>query len=85
MKITLVDPRLYSTSCAVPFYRVDFWWSDVASEEWLLQGAESVNEAIRWAEHNADGRTFVLYCGVSTKENSDLIRLLGAEPPGVGN
>ncbi|PRB36092.1 hypothetical protein CQ020_22080 [Arthrobacter sp. MYb23] len=66
-----------------PSYRVDFWSAVGASEEWQLTEVADVTEVLAWAEERADGRTFVVYAEFVHEGGHGMIRLLGAEPPGV--
>lgn len=62
-----------------PSYRVDFW----SAEEWQLTEVADVTEVLAWAEEWADGRTLVVYAEFVHEGGHGMIRLLGAEPPGV--
>jgi hypothetical protein len=74
-----VDPRDETWEVYDPAYRVYFWDTNSASDEWELTGCD-VEAALRWAHHAADGRTFTLYATVQTPGELGLIRLTGTDP-----
>jgi hypothetical protein len=87
MKSTRVDPRYASEEMENPFYRVDFWGAvnlrdrdknSLVSDEYLITEATGIDEVIRWAEHEAQGREIVIYAVYPRFEpGHSLIRLLG--------
>jgi len=74
-----VDPRDTRWEVDHPSYRVHFWQPGV-TDEWELDGAD-VDEVLRWAAGNANGRHYVVYARVSDAEGPGLIRLLGSDHP----
>lgn len=45
-----------------------------------LSDVTDVSEALRWAEDNADGRTFTLYALVDRRRERGLVHLAGTDP-----
>lgn len=74
-----VDPRDTAWEVAGPAYRVYFYDSDQAADEWRLTGASSVKEILDWADGSARGRRYVIYVEVNQLEPG-LIRLDGIDP-----
>lgn len=74
-----VDPRDQMWEVHEPAYRVYFWDVDASSDEWELVGCD-VQEALRWAQDSAEGRSFTLYAVADGPEGLGLIRLLGLDP-----
>jgi hypothetical protein len=79
VRATPVDPRDNRWEVDHPAYRVYFWLPGI-TDEWELEGAD-VDEVLRWAADNADGRQYVVYTFVSDTEGPGLIRLLGSSHP----
>jgi hypothetical protein len=95
VEIIPVDPRDTERDEDFPAYRVDFWErlpvgvgvpAELAShrcDEHELRGAESVHEALAWAEANAGpNRTYVLY---TRTVDGTLVRLAGRDPTAPAN
>ena len=71
-------------------YRVRFWGVKTetrtdsplvyACTEIDVSDAVDVSEVLRWAEDNADGRTFTLYAVVDRGSDHGLIHLAGVDP-----
>jgi len=76
---TQVDPRDETWEEWDPAYRVYFWDSASACDEWELVGCE-VEEALRWANASAHGRPFTLHAVVKQPGDVGLIRLFGSDP-----
>jgi hypothetical protein len=77
----LVDPRDVSVEYQDPIYRVYFFDSHGASQEWRLSDVPSVSDALSWAREHAAGRTYVLYLEVELGPGTTaLARLLGDDP-----
>lgn len=74
-----IDPRDQTWEVWDPSYRVYFWDSDHACDEWELVGCD-VDEALRWAEESAHARPFTLHAVVQHPGELGLIRLLGVDP-----
>lgn len=74
-----VDPRYANQEVGSPVYRVDFWDAENASDEWLIQGAESYAEVQGWAEDHAGQRSFVIYVQAAA-DSTTILRLHGTEP-----
>jgi len=75
-----IDPRDQTWGEDDPAYRVYFWDSNSACDEWELEGCD-VEAALRWAQDSAAGRTFTLYATVSDAPRElGLIRLSGTDP-----
>jgi len=79
VQVTAVDPRDTRWEVHHPAYRVYFWQPGL-TDEWKLEGAD-VDEVLRWAADNADGRQYVVYACISDTEGPGLIRLLGSDYP----
>ena len=75
----LIDPRDQTWAEGEPAYRVYFWDSTAACEEWELAGCD-VEDALRWAHGSAGGRTFTLYVTVPSPGELGLVRLSGIDP-----
>lgn len=78
MEIRTVDPRDQEWVIPDPKYRVYFFDSKGASDEYELEGAD-VAEVLEWAETERGDRTFVLYACVP-HDRSGLLRLAGHDP-----
>lgn len=86
----IVDPRYVTAEEDDPAYRVDFWSTTVparpaheaglATEEWRVTGAGSVQDVITWAEANSDGRQYVLSVEFRNGADVALVRLAGHLP-----
>lgn len=75
-----IDPRDQTWEEDHPAYRVYFWDSNSACDEWELEGCD-VEAALRWAQDSASGRTFTLYATVADAPGElGLIRLSGTDP-----
>lgn len=75
-----IDPRDQTWGEHEPAYRVYFWDSNCACDEWQLDGCD-VGEALQWAQGSANGRTFTLYATVADRPGElGLIRLSGTDP-----
>jgi hypothetical protein len=74
-----IDPRDETWEVYDPAYRVYFWDTDAACDEWELIGCD-VEAALRWAREAAEGRTFTLHATVQTPGELGLIRLTGTDP-----
>lgn len=59
MKHRIIDPRDGVSEIDFPAYRVYFFDSDGATEEWQLVEARDVSEVIVWAD--SQQRTYKLY------------------------
>ncbi len=78
----LIDPRDQTWEVDHPRYRVYFWDSSSAGEEWELDGCD-VEGALRWAQDSAGGRPFTFYVALQSADERrevGLIRLLGTDP-----
>ena len=81
---TQIDPRDETWPVDQPPYRVYFWDTDAACDEWELEGCD-VDGALAWAADAADGRTFTVYSvvrgpgGLGPNEVA-LARLFGTDP-----
>jgi hypothetical protein len=75
-----VDPRDSSWSVDRPIYRVYFFGTAGASDEWRLDGADSIHQIIEWADANASGRDYVVYVEVGGTPSRGLVRLVGLDP-----
>jgi hypothetical protein len=83
------DPRDITWEVDRPTYHVHFWHQPEpeahhhpmgwVSDEWVVECAD-VDQVVRWANENANDRSFVLYAAVTDSEGPGLIRLLGADP-----
>jgi hypothetical protein len=90
VKAEQADPRDGRWEESGSTYRVRFW--EVKTETrtdppLVYESAEvdvsevaGVSEALRWAEDNADGRTFTLYALVDRGPDRGLVHLEGADP-----
>jgi hypothetical protein len=78
MEIRSVDPRDQEWEIPHPTYRVYFFDSKGASDEYELAGAD-VAEVLTWAETHRRDRTFVLYACVPYN-GFGLLRLGGHDP-----
>ena len=86
----IVDPRYVTAEEDAPAYRVDFWSSPVpgrpvheaglATEEWRITGADSVQDVVTWAEANSNGRPYVLAVEFRNGGDVALVRLAGHFP-----
>jgi len=80
----MVDPRDQVSEVDDPAYRVYFWPSPTACEEWELREAD-LDEVLEWVAADGAGRPHSLW--VSIPDVSDvrsgvrLIRLRGVDPP----
>jgi hypothetical protein len=75
-----VDPRDQRWGIDHPRYRVYFWSSDSACDEYELSGGD-VHEVIAWAEERSrGGGHYVLYAVVPDDDGVGLIRLAGTDP-----
>ncbi len=71
-------------------YRVRYWGVKTESRtdpplvyestEINISDVADVSEALRWAEDNADGRTFTLYALVDRGPDRGLVHLAGVDP-----
>ena len=61
MEARPTDPRCLVTEIETFVFRVDFWDKEhPVSDEWLISGAE-LDEALKWADDHAGGRSCSLY------------------------
>lgn len=77
---TAIDPRDANWLDNSPAYRVYFFDSVGAADEWRLSCAGSVSEVIAWANDTAGGRLFVMYVECRTEQGIGIIRLKGRDP-----
>ena len=77
---TAIDPTDASWLDNSPTYRVYFFDSAGAADEWRLSCAGSVDEVITWANDTAGGRLFVMYVEYRTERGIGIIRLSGRDP-----
>ena len=75
-----VDPRYANDIDEEPSYRVDFWVGNSASEEWRVEGANSIEDVLAWSTEHSDGRDTVIYVETSRNGSLGLARVLGREP-----
>ncbi len=76
-----VDPRSATWEDYHPTYRVYFWGDAMSSYEYELTGALDVQEVLRWAEDNRNGRTFTAYVVVDGQQGQvGIARLCGTDP-----
>lgn len=81
MRVQRVDPRYVNQTFETPIYRVDFWTDSSASDEWRLSGVEDYEEALQWADENANGRSIVIYAEIVLDIGQPvLVRVHGREP-----
>lgn len=59
-----VDPRDQSWEIANPAYRVYFAEGKGVADEWRIENAKSVQEAIQWALETRGERKYTLYVEV---------------------
>lgn len=90
MDIAGVDPRGISWEVELPVYRVYFWGPpglDVAAacDERRVTGAGDVEEVLRWAHREAEGRVFVVYVEAGDGGERGLLRLYGKDPSVSGD
>lgn len=81
MKVYGIDPRLYTTELHHVRYRVNFWDTNMASDEWELDEAD-VDEVLAWVEENAKGRTYSVWAVVpdGNRTSPMMVRLMGEDP-----
>ena len=73
-----IDPRDTVQEIDSPAYRVYFIGADGSADEFRLDGAEEVENALSWAA--SDGRPFDLFVEYPTSEGIGLILLQKALP-----
>lgn len=82
----IVDPRYVTAEEDDPAYRVDSvagrpaHEAGLATEEWRVTGAGSVQDVVTWAEANSDGRQYVLSVEFRNGADVALVRLAGHLP-----
>lgn len=74
-----VDPRSANQAVELPVYRVDFWDTEAASDEWLIERAASYAEVLEWAGEHANQRSFVIYVQAAA-DSTTILRLHGVAP-----
>lgn len=74
-----IDPRTATWEDDFPVYRVVFWVGD-AADEWDVEGATDVHQAIAWATEQARGRNFTLSVVARFAGDEGVLRVLGADP-----
>ena len=79
MRVNPVDRRDTRWEVDHPVYRVHFWQLGI-TDEWELDGAD-LDEVLRWAADNANGRRHVVYARMDDAKGPGLIRLLGSDHP----
>ncbi|WP_432537331.1 hypothetical protein [Kineococcus arenarius] len=85
MDVAGVDPRDINWEIELPVYRVYFWGlpgPDAAAvcDERRITGVGDVEEVLRWAHRQAEGRVFVVYVEASDRDERGLLRLYGKDP-----
>ncbi|MGO1398531.1 hypothetical protein BSP109_03166 [Brevibacterium sp. Mu109] len=79
MKSEPIDPRHGESEVPNPRYWVIFWGEAGSSDEWELVDCE-VDEALRWAEDRAEGRTYGLWAVFDEGTRVATVRLKGTDP-----
>ncbi len=74
-----IDPQYANQAVELPVYRVDFWDTKAASDEWLIERAASYAEVLEWAEEHADPWSFVIYVQAAA-DSTTILRLHGVAP-----
>ncbi|ROQ15457.1 hypothetical protein EDF54_0320 [Rathayibacter sp. PhB93] len=62
MHISPVDPRDVDAEVTMPVYRVYFAETETRVDEIRITGARDVFEVVDWAERDARGVPFTVYC-----------------------
>ena len=81
METQRVDPRSATWEDYHPTYRVYFWGDAMSSYEYELTGASDVQEVLRWAEDNKNGRTYTAYVVAKGQQGKvGIARVSGTDP-----